>query len=225
MERRKLTFRIWLPIAVLMVGLMALVAGPMAVGWRCYELHAHGERAATRVVDKTAEVRLVLRITSGPRSGHHCNASTSPAHFAEAQPGDVLEVVLTEGQPDECVLVATLENSAALLWATAGAVAALLLVFVLIGLFLQRSFTEPGVPTTRFDLASGGMACPRCGAPMGEGYLVTSQGIHWRDVGQPIALPSALGGLPGTFEWRKRARPHAYRCGKCEIVTFQYGRR
>lgn len=48
-------------------------------------------------------------------------------------------------------------------------------------------------------------------------------GIHWRQPGQPIGLPHALRGLPGTVGWRARPRLHVFRCVPREIVTFQYG--
>jgi hypothetical protein len=165
----------------------------------------------------------VLRIRDGARAGRHCTAKTSRSHLARLAPGDALEVVVPEGRPDECVLVATLENSAALLWAIGGGVALFLGMLVAAGLALQRSFTRRLPPTTRFDLASGGLACPRCDAPMSEGYLPLLAGLHWREPGQPVGLPHALSGLPGTVGWRGRPRLHAYRCTQCEIVTLQYG--
>ena len=59
---------------------------------------------------------------------------------------------------------------------------------------------------------------------MAEGYLATLSGIHWRDAGQPIGLPHALGGLPGTVSMRRRPMLHAFHCAHCEVVSFQYGR-
>lgn len=231
MEPRKLALSVWLPvwlqIAAVVAVLLGVVAGPMETAWRCYQLHAHGERARSEVVGKDPAVGLVLRVTSGSRAGTSCTTGTSEGHFAAAVAGDVLEVVLLDGKPGECELVATLENSLALLTAVAALLSVLVLMLVLLGLFLQRSFTRPGVPNTRFDLAdlaAGGPACPRCRAPMAEGYLPLLAGIHWRDAGQPVGLPHALAGLPGTTGWRARARLHAYRCPSCAIMTFQYAR-
>jgi hypothetical protein len=224
MTPRKLTLAIWLPIAALAAALLGGAAGPMATAWRCYALHATGERVQTEVVGKTPDVGLLLRVTGGSQAGMHCTAETSEGHLAAAAAGDVLEVVLPEGRPGECVLVATLENSMALMTALAALLAVFVLVLVLLGLFLQRSFTRPGVPNTRFDLPPGAPACPRCRAPMAEGYLPLLAGIHWRDTGQPVGMPHALAGLPGTTGWRERARVHAFRCPSCAIVTFQYAR-
>jgi hypothetical protein len=223
MASRKLALAIWLPIAALAAVLLGGVAGPMAKAWRCYALHATGERATSEVVGKTPDLGLLLRVSSGPHAGMHCTAETSAGHLAAAVPGDEIEVVLPEGRPGECVLVATLENSMALMAALAALLAALVLMLVLLGLFLQRSFTRPGVPNTRFDLPPGAPACPRCRSPMAEGYLPLLAGIHWRERGQPVGMPHALAGLPGTTGWRERARVHAFRCPSCAIVTFQYG--
>lgn len=222
MEPRKLALAVWLPTTAVVAVLLTVVAGPMETAWRCYQLHARGERAQTEVVGKAPRIGLVLRVTSGSRAGTSCTADTSEGHLAAAVPGDVLEVVLPEGKPGECVLVATIENSAALLTAVAALLVVLVLVLVLLGLFVQRSFTRPGVPSTRFDLPPGAAACPRCRAPMAEGYLPLLASVHWRDAGRPVGLPHALAGLPGTIGWRERPRVHAYRCPTCAIVTFQY---
>jgi hypothetical protein len=215
--------RIWIVVVALALGGVGLVAGPLAYGWQCYRLHATGERVASEVVAVEPGAPLVLRIRDGARAGHHCTAKTSESHLARLAPGDPLEVVVPDGRPDECVLVATLENSAALLWGIGGGVAMLVLMLVAAGVALQRSFTRRLPPTTRLDLPSGGLGCPRCDAPMSEGYLPLLAGLHWREPGEPVGLPHALSGLPGTVGWRGRPRLHAYRCAKCEIVTFQYG--
>jgi len=223
MARIPLRLRVWAPLAALGLLGVGLLASPLATAWRCYELHARGERAATHVVGKDPAVGLVLEIDSGSLAGSHCTAHTSDAHLASVEQGERLEVVLPEARPGECVLVATLENSAALLWGISGSVVVLLLMLLLVGLLLVRSFERPGAPSTRFDLS--GVACPRCRTPMREGYLPLLAGVHWRELGQPVGLPHALAGLPGTTGWRGRPCLHAYRCQACEIVTFRYGKR
>jgi hypothetical protein len=59
---------------------------------------------------------------------------------------------------------------------------------------------------------------------MEEGYLPLVSGIQWRKGSEPIGLPHALKGLAGTVGWRGRPRLHAFRCSRCEIVSFQYGK-
>jgi hypothetical protein len=58
---------------------------------------------------------------------------------------------------------------------------------------------------------------------MAEGYLPILSGIHWRRPDQPIGLPHALSGMPGTVGWKGRPCLHAFRCEACRIVTFGYG--
>lgn len=211
---------IWLPLATAAALLLAVVWGPIAVGFECWRLHASAARAEAHVVEADVADLLVLTIATGPRAGEHCTADTSEAHRAELEPGDALDVVLPADRPDECVLVATLDNSILLLWSLVGMVAVALLLLVLIGTFLERSFGRAAEPSTRFD--SGAVVCPRCGAAMREGYLPLLAPIHWRDPGDPIGLPTVFTGLPGTVGWRGRARVAAFRCAPCGIVTLRH---
>jgi hypothetical protein len=222
MARSSLRPWIWLPLAAAAALLLALVAKPIAVGWECYRLHARGEHAEARVVTSDHAKALVLTIASGPRAGEHCTAETSEAHRADLEPGDVLDVVLPRARPGECVLEATLRNSILFLWALSGLVVVALLLMLLVGLFLDRSFGRAGTPAVRFDRA--GLVCPRCGAPMEEGYLPMLAPLHWRGRGQPIGLPTLLSGLAGTVGWRGRPCLPAYRCASCEVVTLRYGK-
>jgi hypothetical protein len=65
--------------------------------------------------------------------------------------------------------------------------------------------------------------CPACGKAMDEGYVPLLSGMSWRRIGEPIGLPHALTGMPGTVGRRGRPRLHAFRCVPCEIVTLQVG--
>jgi hypothetical protein len=224
MERRAKLAGIWAVLGILIAILLIALGPPLATAWRCYELNANGERADAEVVGKNAQVGLVLEITSGSQRGLVCTAKTSVTQLERAEPGDVLAVVLPDGKPGDCVLAATLENSAALLWALSGTGAAVLLLIVLIGLFVQRSFTAPGTLTSALDGDPKDMTCPQCGRDMAEGYLPLLAGLHWREIGDPIRVPHALAGLPGTVGWRGRPRLHAFRCEPCEIITFRYGK-
>lgn len=161
MERRAVLWRVWLPLGLLMVAVVAPLSRPMWIGWSCYRMHATGERVETEVVGKDPRVGLALRITAGPSRGEHCTADTSAEHLDAARIGDVLSVVLPEGRAGECVLLGTLERSAALLWALGAAILALLLLLVLIGLRVQRMFTERIALRSRIDVDPGGMRSPR----------------------------------------------------------------
>jgi hypothetical protein len=222
MTRTSLRLWIWLPLATAALLLLVLVAGPIAHGWECYRTYAEGEHVEARVVGTDFERTLVLSIASGARAGEHCTARTSEEHRASLTPGDALDVVLPDARPGECVLVATLENSIALLWGLSALVVVALLMLVLLGLFLDRSFGRAGAPNARFDL--GEIDCPRCSAPMQEGYLALLAPLHWRAPDEPIGLPTALSGMDGTVGWRGRPCLHAFRCQPCEIVTLRYGK-
>ena len=99
----------------------------------------------------------------------------------------------------------------------------MLLFLVLLGSVVTRSFTRPVYPARRMRVSPGDVRCPACGKAMDEGYLPILSGIHWRKLGDPIGLPHALQGLPGTTSLRTRPRLHAFRCTPCEILTLQYG--
>jgi len=223
MARRR-SWILWGALGLAIAGIGLVVARPFAVAWACYWRAAGGERAPAEVIGKHEQVGLVLRVSVGSRAGTTCTAGTSRAHYAETGVGDVLDVVVLPDTPGECELVATLENSAALLWAVTGMLAALFLGILLLGLFLQRSLARrPPPPTTHLDASE--LRCPRCGTPMTEGYLPLVGGLHWRLPDEPLGLPHALAGLPGTVGWRGRPRLHGFRCAPCQVITLRYGAR
>lgn len=223
MERR----RSWIlrgALGLALAGIGLVVARPFAVAWACTWRAADAERAPAEVVGKHEQVGLVLRVGEGSRAGTTCTAGTSPTLYAATAVGDVLDVVVLPDRTGECELVSTLESSAALLWAVTGLLGALVLGIVLLGLFLQRSLARsPPPPTTHLDAAE--VRCPRCGTPMTEGYLPLVSGLHWRLPDQPLGLPHALAGLPGTVGWRGRPRLHGFRCAPCQVITLRYGAR
>lgn len=214
--------RIWVPALAIVAAIALATAQPMRTAWRCYQRYDQGQRADARVIGKADAPDLVLRIESGPRAGETCTAGSNASHHDAVELGAPLRVVLLEDQPG-CTLEGTLENSRALLLALGSTIVVLVLLVVLAGLRVQRSFRAVRPTTTRFDGPPAGLSCPQCSAPMSEGFLVPMAGVHWRDGGQPVGLPTALGGLPGTVGWRGRPRLHAYRCEKCDVATFRYG--
>jgi hypothetical protein len=197
--------------------------GPMRGAWRCTALHQNGVREQAEVVHKLENATFALRIVDGPHAGRSCTAGTSQAIFDATRTGDVLEIVFLEWKPGECELSSTIETSAQLLWLISAVLGSLLAGLLALGVFLTRSFTRPVRPERRMGADPGHVRCPGCGEAMDEGYLPLLAGIHWRRLDEPIGLPHALGGLPGTVGWRRRPRLHAFRCVPCEIVTFQHG--
>lgn len=218
MEKRAAVIRIWLLLGLLAAVLVAPLAGPMRRAWTCYARHDAGERATAEVVSTYAG-GLVLRLTSGP---HRDAACTAKASETAGEPGETLRVVYLADR-SECVSVATLERSGAVLWALTSGLGCVLLLIVAVGLALQRAFRAPGAPQRPMQVDPGAVTCPACGGKMAEGYLVLLAGLHWREPGEPVGLPHALSGLPGTVGWRGRPRLHAFRCTACEVVSAQYG--
>jgi hypothetical protein len=223
MKPRNRIWTLWLVLAALLAAVAVPLAGPMRVAWRCYWLHENGVREQAEVVYKLESETLALRIVEGPHAGEACTAGTSAAIFSAAQLGDRAEVVWVDWKPGECELSSTIENSAVLLWFISGSVGLFVSLLLAFGIFLTGSFTRAGVPARRIAADPGDVCCPACGKQMDEGYLPLVAGIHWRTLREPIGLPHALAGLPGTVGWRGRPRLHAFRCVPCEIVTFQYG--
>jgi hypothetical protein len=213
----------WLAVGGLAVLIAAPLWGPLQVGWRCYARHAAGQRAQAEVLAKLEPASFALTVAEGPHAGKSCTADTSAAIYAQIRPGDRLEVVYLDWREGQCELVSTVEASGQLLWALSGALAAVLLGLLWLGLFLQRSFGQPVFPPRRMEVEHE-VRCPACEKPMEQGYVPLLAGMHWRALGEPIGLPHAAGGLPGTVGWRQRPRLHALRCASCEVLTLQYGR-
>jgi hypothetical protein len=223
MSTRARIIGIWTLAGLLALTTLVMVARPMALAWRCYDLNASGERAEAEVLHKLDSPVLVAQIVEGPLSDHSCTAKTSAAHHEALEIGDRLAIVYLADRPGECVLVATLENSALVIWVFAGGIAGILLLILAGALVVHRSLTETPFLTSYMDVDGKRVFCPQCGAEMEEGYLALLAGLHWRSPGEPIGVPHALSGLPGTVGWRARPRLHAFRCQPCDIVTFKYG--
>jgi hypothetical protein len=218
MERRVSLVRLWLLLGLLAAVLVAPLAGPLRRAWSCYARWDAAERASAEVVS-LFEGGLVLRLTSGPNRDQSCTAKASETSGA---PGESLRVVYLADR-GQCVALSTVERSGAVLWALTSGLGCVLLLILAVGLGLQRAFVRPGAPQRRMQVDSGSVGCPACGGKMAEGYLVLLAGLHWREPGEPVGLPHALSGLPGTVGWRARPRLHAFRCTQCEIVSAQYG--
>jgi hypothetical protein len=224
MEPRRKVPILWCVIGALVAVLLLPLYGPLRTAWSCYRLHDNGEREQARVLEKLEEHgSFALLIEEGSHAGDACTADTSKAIFAATERGDTLEVVYVDWKPGTCELSSTIEASAQLLWILFAGLAFVIGSLLAFGLFLQRSFTRPAHPARRMAVDARDVRCPACGKAMDEGYVPLLSGVHWRRPGEPIGLPHALAGLPGTVGWKGRPRLHAFRCAPCEILTLQYG--
>jgi hypothetical protein len=218
MERRAAQVRLWLLLGLVAAVIVTPLAEPLWRAWTCYQRHDAGERATAEVIGLYPG-GLTLQLTSGPHRDAPCTAKASET---AGKPGETLRVVYLADR-SECVSQATVERSGAVLWALTSGLACVLLLIALVGLVLQRALRAAGIPQRALPVDPDAVACPACGGKMAEGYLLLLAGLHWREPGEPVGLPSALGGLPGTVGWRGRPRLHALRCTACEILTAQYG--
>jgi hypothetical protein len=222
-SRRKIVW-LWSVLALLVAALLYAVYAPMAIAWRCYQLHESGEHVAAEVIDKKESIGLILRIGEGSQTGQACTADSSAATYERLEPGDRVAVVVRPEVPGECTLEETLENSLVLLASLSAAIGFTLLLLVSVGAWIHRSLVATPRLTSHLDLEPKEAVCPGCGAEMAEGYLPLLAGVHWRRIDAPVGLPHALGGLKGTVGWRGRPCLHAFHCEACRIVTFGYGR-
>jgi hypothetical protein len=203
---------------------MALTIGPPLLKvWQCYHLANNAERVVASVVGKHESVGLVLEFGSERTPTDSCTAQTSKAVFDAAQVGDTFEIVRKPGRPDQCYLTSSLALSGLILAGLSGLTLTALALSLGVAWFAQRSFAGAIKLTSEFapgDLPN--VSCCGCSAAMEPGYIVPFGGIHWREQDQPIGLPTAFGGLPGTVGWRGRPRLQAFRCEACGIVTFKH---
>ena len=67
------------------------------------------------------------------------------------------------------------------------------------------------------------MQCPQCHTAMQNGYIPTGGGINWFRHRESDLFPFAVA-LPGTSSWFRKAKLEAYRCSRCELIIFRYGK-
>jgi hypothetical protein len=214
---------IWLGAFLLCGTLVSVAAPPLAKVWQCYRLADSADREVGTVIGKHESVGLVLSFGDDFASTDACTAETPPAVFEAAQVGDTFDVVRKPGRPDQCYLESSLALSGAILAGVSGLTLVAILLILGLALVAHRSFAGPPLLTSSFSMHEmGSMTCPVCAVAMDTGYIVPFGGIHWRVSDQPIGLPTALGGLPGTVGWKGRPCLQAFRCRKCDIVTFKH---
>lgn len=190
-----------------------------------------GQLSRTSVTDPSDIHRVIVAVDT-PRAPDekppYCSFTVSKLTYDVLVRRDKLVVSYLPSDPSICTLPDSLSASRTILMSMMAVAGTLLLLAGGFTVHVYRSFRnpDPGNPvalTTDLDLPPGEPRCPRCGAEMTEGYIPTSAGIPWRDRNDPVGMPMIASGLPGTKALLKRPRLHAYRCPKCDIVTFKYG--
>lgn len=216
---------IWIVAAVASAAVVGALWRPFLTAWTCYSQWSSGTVSEGEVVEATPEAGLVLRFAKeeDEEEAETCTAYLGVTRLEDYEIGDKVIAYRRVDRPGVCEQQATIDAAQALLSAVAATVVAALLFAFLIAKVVSRSLTQTPTLTTRFEPIPTPFPCPRCAKPMEEGYLPLVAGIHWRGTSQPIGLPHALAGLPGTVGWRGRPRVHAYRCEACKVVIFRYG--
>ncbi len=237
----------WFPIAL--IALVAVIAlwFPVRYGnafFLNYLLIHKGVKENAQVVKKGIVVNGELKwfVQTQPSDNHQflvklsnsditeslCGLSVSKSLYRITPVGASIPVTFLQGRPQECKLSSSIQGTRSILIA-GHVLSAFMLLFVFGAVFfLYRSHKkpEPGALsglTTDMKL-KGEVHCPKCNEHMAEGYLPMGFGIHWRNIDQPIGLPTIFGALPGTLFLFKRPKLHAYHCTRCKIVIFQYNK-
>jgi hypothetical protein len=86
----------------------------------------------------------------------------------------------------------------------------------------RRNRTVPDDPALWPDWAH---SCPKCGAPMSEGWVLLGKGAIWSDraAGRPGSFASIGKTLPNTLSLRLRpAANMGWRCERCRVLTIDY---
>lgn len=156
-----------------------------------------------------------------------CQISVSKSLYDLTPAGSRISVTFLPGKPWKCKLSSSIQGTMSILMAGHALSAFMLLCAFGAAIFLYRSHKKPAPGdlsdlTTNMELDKE-VHCPKCSEQMKEGYLPMGFGIHWRNIDQPMGLPTIFGVLPGTVFWFKRPKLHAYHCTRCKIVLFQYG--
>ena len=188
------------------------------------------DKASAAVGTNPASKRhiLILSYTTPDNNKQPCEAVVSKNIYERSSINSSIEVLYQEDDNKRCYLT---ENAQGLYILNLLAVcfgAVFLLIFLLLALYIYKSFKKRDHPvklSTEFSVSKDKILCPECGGEMSEGYIPGVGGINWRDREEPVGLPNMLTGLPGTIFWFKRPILHAFNCKKCVVVTFMYGKK
>lgn len=187
-----------------------------------------GRLVRTNITSPSDDHRIMvsLRLPRGVTSV--CTLRVSKSTYDVVSKRDTLGVAYLPEDPSQCTLPDGIELNLYLIMSLLAVAIILLILAAGFAFYIYRSFRKPppGDPvtlTTELGIPPGGLSCPKCGAPMTEGYMPTVGGVSWRDREDPIGIPTMFTGLEGTTFWIKRPALHAYRCGRCRIITFKYG--
>jgi flagellar basal body-associated protein FliL len=191
-------------------------------------IYKDGRHVRTNITSSSDDHRIMVNLKLPGGITSVCTLRVSKYTYDIVSKRDILNVAYLPEDPSECTLPDGIELNLHLIASLLAVAVILLLLAAGFAFYIYRSFRKPppGKPvtlTTDLGIPPGGVACPKCGAPMTEGYMPTVGGVSWRDREDPIGIPTMFTGLPGTTFWVKRPALHAYRCEPCRIIVFKYG--
>ncbi len=170
-----------------------------------------------------------VKIHNGNNDEDTCQFGVSKSLYDYTPPGGKIPVTFLPDNPQKCGLSAVISRTQPVLSWGIGLSAFMLLFAAGSSFFIHRMHKRPGPGsscklTTKIE-SENSVICPECNAEMTEGYLPMGLGINWRNIDQPVGIPTIFSGLPNTVLWLKRPKLHAYHCEKCKVVIFKYGKR
>lgn len=156
-----------------------------------------------------------------------CQLGVSKELYDVSPPGSRIPVTYLPESPQKCRLTASLPGTQSVMLFGISLSACMILFASVASFYIFRSYRKTGLGSAgalSTEIRPGsGMHCPECDADMEEGYLPMNRGIYWRNLDEPVGMPTLFSGLPGTISWLRRQRLHAYHCKICKIITFKYG--
>ncbi len=187
----------------------------------------NGKLIWTQQTKPSDEHVFVVRFSTKRGTEDLCQFGVTQRLYNNSPLGMRISVTFLPESPQRCKLSYSIPGSQSILFKGLALSAGMLLLALGSILFIRHSHKKPGPGsssklTTEMRVESP-LNCPECGIKMTEGYLPMGFGIHWRNINQPVAIPTIFSGLSGTVFWLKRPRLHAYHCEKCRIVIFKYG--
>jgi len=171
-------------------------------------------------------VFIVKLLSQGGRE-NLCQFGVTQRLYNNSSLGVSIPVTFLPENPERCKLSYSLPGSQSILSKGLALSAAMILFALGAIFFIHHSHKQPGPGSssqlTTVIKSEESPNCPEWGIKMTGGYLPMGFGIHWRNMNQPVAIPTIFSGLSGTVFWLKRPRLHGYRCKKCRIIIFKYG--
>jgi len=187
----------------------------------------NGKLIWTQQTKPSDEHVFIVKLSSLGGNENLCQFGVSQRLYNNSPLGVNIPVTFLPESPQRCKLSYSLSGSQSILSKGLALSVGMLLLALGSILFINHSHKKPG-PGSSSQLTTAIKSeeppnCPECGIRMTEGYLPMGFGIHWRNINQPVAIPTIFSGLRGTVFWLKRPRLHGYHCEKCRIIIFKYG--